>query len=131
LDRETVRKIFTEDLGMRKVSAKMVPWILSGDHKQQQLDICCDLSRQLAEGNNFLDTVITGAFSTIQNRNAKACNGKHQRHRDQKKARMSWAQVKTMLICFFYHKGIVHFAFLEQGQTVNQHCYLEILARLC
>jgi hypothetical protein len=25
---------------------------------------------------------------------------------------------------------IVHFEFLEQGQTVNQHCYLEILARL-
>jgi hypothetical protein len=24
-DRETVRKIFIEDLGMRKVSAKMVP----------------------------------------------------------------------------------------------------------
>jgi hypothetical protein len=25
---------------------------------------------------------------------------------------------------------IVHFEFLEQGRTVNQHCYLEILARL-
>jgi hypothetical protein len=25
---------------------------------------------------------------------------------------------------------IVHFEFLEQGLTVNQHCYLEILARL-
>jgi hypothetical protein len=25
---------------------------------------------------------------------------------------------------------IVHFEFLEQGGTVNQHCYLEILARL-
>jgi hypothetical protein len=24
---------------------------------------------------------------------------------------------------------IVHFEFLEQGRTVNQHCYLEILAR--
>jgi hypothetical protein len=24
----------------------------------------------------------------------------------------------------------VHFEFLEQGRTVNQHCYLEILARL-
>jgi hypothetical protein len=25
---------------------------------------------------------------------------------------------------------IIHFDFLEQGRTVNQHCYLEILARL-
>jgi hypothetical protein len=31
---------------------------------------------------------------------------------------------------FFCHNGIVHFQFLEQGRTVNQHCYLEILARL-
>jgi histone-lysine N-methyltransferase SETMAR len=46
-----------------------------------------------------------------------------------KKARMSRAQVKTILF-FFNHKGIVHFEFLEQGRTVNQHCYLEILARL-
>jgi ribosome maturation factor RimP len=60
LDRETVRKILSEDLGMRKVSAKMVARILSDDQKQQRLDVCSDLSRQLAEGNNFLDRVITG-----------------------------------------------------------------------
>jgi hypothetical protein len=28
LDRETARKILIEDLGMRKVSAKMMPWCL-------------------------------------------------------------------------------------------------------
>jgi histone-lysine N-methyltransferase SETMAR len=60
LDRETVKKILTEDLGMRKVSARMVPQILSDDQKQRQLDICSDLSRQLTKGNNFLDRVITG-----------------------------------------------------------------------
>jgi hypothetical protein len=38
---------------MRKVSAKMVPRILSDDQKQQQLDVCSDLSHQLAEGNTF------------------------------------------------------------------------------
>jgi hypothetical protein len=32
--------------------------------------------------------------------------------------------------CFFCHKGIVHFEFLKQGLTVNQHCYLEMLASL-
>jgi hypothetical protein len=88
LDRETVRKIVTEDLGMRKVSGNMVPRILSDDQKQRRLDVYSDLSRQLAEGNSFwieLSRVMNhGAFSTIRKRDAKACNGKHQRHRDRK-----------------------------------------------
>jgi hypothetical protein len=60
LGRETVRKILTEDFGIRKVSAKMVPRILSDDQKQRRLDVYSDLSRQLVEGNNILDRVITG-----------------------------------------------------------------------
>jgi histone-lysine N-methyltransferase SETMAR len=60
LDRKTVRKILTEDLGMRKVSAKMVPRILSDEQKQQRLDVCSVLSHQLPEENNVLDRVITG-----------------------------------------------------------------------
>jgi len=35
-----------------------------------------------------------------------------------------------MLVCFFHHKGIVHYEFIAQGQTVNQHCYLGVLTRL-
>ena len=35
-----------------------------------------------------------------------------------------------MLECFFDHKGIVHYEFTAQGQTVNQQCYLEMLTRL-
>jgi len=35
-----------------------------------------------------------------------------------------------MLVCFFDHKGIVHYDFIIQGQTVNQQCYLEVPIRL-
>jgi hypothetical protein len=38
----------------------MEPQILSDDQKQQWLDVCSDLSRHLAAGNNFLDRVIMG-----------------------------------------------------------------------
>jgi hypothetical protein len=35
-----------------------------------------------------------------------------------------------MLVCFFDHKGVVHYEFIAQVQTVNQLCYLEVLTRL-
>jgi hypothetical protein len=47
-----------------------------------------------------------------------------------KKGRMSRSQVKTMLVCFFDHKGTVHYEFIAQGQMVNQQCYMEVLTRL-
>jgi hypothetical protein len=43
---------------------------------------------------------------------------------------MSGLQVKTMLVRFFDHKRVVHYEFIKQGQTVNQHCYLEVLTKL-
>jgi hypothetical protein len=47
-----------------------------------------------------------------------------------KKALMSRSQVKIMLVWFFDHKGIFHYEFTAQGQTVNQQSYLEVLTKL-
>jgi hypothetical protein len=39
--------------------------------------------------------------------------------------------MKTMLISFFHIKGIVHFEFIPQGQTVKQAYYMEVVKQLC
>jgi hypothetical protein len=39
INREAVRQILTEDLGMRKFSAKMVPRILTDDQTQRRLHV--------------------------------------------------------------------------------------------
>jgi len=56
MNRETVRQIVKEDLGMRKISAKMVPRILTHDQKQQRLHISLDLLRNA----EMFDRVIIG-----------------------------------------------------------------------
>ena len=35
-----------------------------------------------------------------------------------------------MLITFFNHKGIVHYEFSADGQTINQYFYLDALKQL-
>jgi len=35
-----------------------------------------------------------------------------------------------MLVCFFDHKGIVHYEFSAQGLTVNKQFFLEVLTSL-
>jgi histone-lysine N-methyltransferase SETMAR len=56
MNRETVRQIVKEDLGMRKFSAKMVPRILTHDQKQRRLQISSGLLRNA----EMFGRVITG-----------------------------------------------------------------------
>ncbi|UYV68136.1 hypothetical protein LAZ67_5003148 [Cordylochernes scorpioides] len=48
-----------------------------------------------------------------------------------KKARMIKSKLKCLLITFFDVKGLVHYEFMPEGQTINQHYYLDVLGRLC
>jgi len=57
IDRETVRKILTEDLDKRKVCAKMVPKELTEEQKQTRVTICQDL---LQRQDDISGRVITG-----------------------------------------------------------------------
>ncbi|GFT80842.1 putative mariner transposase [Trichonephila clavipes] len=47
-----------------------------------------------------------------------------------KKARMSKSQFKAMMIVFFDIHRIVYLHWVPEGQTINQHYYLEVLGNL-
>jgi hypothetical protein len=102
---------------------------LSDDLKQRRLGVCSDLSRQLAEGNNFLDKVITGDESRCFQYDSETKRQSMQwkisaSPRPKQKGTHVTSPSEDNAHCFFDHKGIVRFEFLEQGRTVNQHCYL-------
>uniref|UniRef100_A0A8C4Q8U9 Transposase n=1 Tax=Eptatretus burgeri TaxID=7764 RepID=A0A8C4Q8U9_EPTBU len=131
INKDTVWSIITENLEMCKVCANMILKLLSEDRKQQRLTVCQDITERLEDDPDLLGRVMTGDDSWIfkydsetkwQSRQWKSLESPRP-----KKARMSKSKVKVMLIAFFDIKGVVHFRFLPQGQTVNQYVYKEIL----
>uniref|UniRef100_A0A8C4Q4B9 Mos1 transposase HTH domain-containing protein n=1 Tax=Eptatretus burgeri TaxID=7764 RepID=A0A8C4Q4B9_EPTBU len=134
INKDTVWSIISENLEMHKVCAKMVPKLLSEDQKQQRVTVCEDIIERLEDDPDLLGRVITGDESWIFEYNPKTKRQSRQWKSPAsprpKKARMSKSKVKVMLIAFFDIKGIVHFEFLPQGETVNQYMYKEILRRL-
>lgn len=134
INRETVRQILTNDFGMRKLCAKMVPKNLSAEQKQHRMDVAKDCLEQAENDPTLLDRVITGDESWFFQYDPETKRQSSQwlsPHTPRpKKARMSKSKVKTMIISFFDSRGIVHKEFVPPGQTVNQHFYREVLERL-
>ena len=63
ISKETVWKIITEDLGMRKICAKMVPKLLSDDQKERRVLVCKNILECLETEPNLLGKVITGVIT--------------------------------------------------------------------
>jgi hypothetical protein len=65
---------------------------------------------------------------TLQ-QNDNQCTGSHQTLQEQKKV-MNCSKFKAMLIVFFDIQGVVMAEWVPSGQTVDQHCYIEVLTKL-
>jgi histone-lysine N-methyltransferase SETMAR len=134
INRDCVWKIITEDLGMRKICAKMVPRLLNDDQKERRTQVCQDIIERLETEPDLLGKVITGDESWIfeydPETKRQSCQWKSPGSPRPQKARQSSSKIKLLLIAFFDIRGIVHIEFSPQGQTINQHVYKEILRRL-
>ena len=60
MNSERVWRIITEDLGMRKVCAKMVPRLLNDGQKENRVQVCQDILKQLEITPDLLSRVVTG-----------------------------------------------------------------------
>jgi len=61
----SVHTILTVDLGLRRVSAKFVPKLLTMEQKQLRLEIAQDMLDCIESDSNFLNTMITGDESWV------------------------------------------------------------------
>jgi len=111
-----------------------VPRLLSVDQKRQGLDVCLDLKENAANNPSFLSNVITGdktwVYAYDPETKTQSTQWKSLGPPRPKKVRQVRSNIKSMLICFFDQKGIVHKEFVPPGQIVNTAFYIEVLKRL-
>jgi len=100
----SVHTILTADLGLRRVSAKFVPKLLTMEQKQLRLEIAQDMLDCVESDSNFLNTVITGDESWVYGYDpetkAQSSQWKHSSSPRPKKARQVRSNVKVLLTFF-------------------------------
>ena len=130
MNSERVWRMIMEDLGMRKIWAKMVPRLLNVGQKERRVQVCQDILEQLETAPKLLKKVVTGNESWIFEYDPltkwQSLESKSALSQKPKKMRVFKSKTKGMLIAFFDVHGIVHAKFLPQGQTTNQLVYKNI-----
>jgi hypothetical protein len=83
-----------------------------------------------SENENFLKRIITGDEIWANGYDLETKMQSSQCIEKTKNARRIGSNAKVMLTAFFDIEGVVFYAFLRQGQTVNFWYYLEVLKLL-
>jgi len=60
LNREAICRILTEELGMRKICAKMVPRNLTEQQRDAWVSVCAELLEQVEADPELMERFITG-----------------------------------------------------------------------
>jgi len=114
----TFQRVLTEELGMHLVAAKFVPRILTGDQKQQRVNVCIEFRQLASDDETFLSRIITGDESWVYSYDPETKRQSSQWKSPSprtKKARQVKSKFKSMIITFFDIKGIVPKEFVPTG----------------
>ena len=107
------QRILTEELYMKRVAAKFFPRLVSEDQRANRFDVCREMKDQLKTDPVFLFKIITGdetwCYGYDPEKKQQPSQWKSASSPRPKKARQVKSNVKTVLICFFDIKELVHF----------------------
>ena len=102
----SVHSILTEDLNLRRVSAKFVPKLLTGQQRELRKEISEDMLDLANHDPEFVKTIITGDETWVcgydPETKFQSSQWKHPGSPQPKKARQVRSNVKVMLTCFFF-----------------------------
>ncbi|KAL4092021.1 hypothetical protein QTP88_026604 [Uroleucon formosanum] len=130
----TCHLILSDALGMKRVSAKLVPKLLTEEQMEHCIEVCLDLKNRVSNDPCFIKSIITSdetwvygydPETKVQSSQWKTANSPRP-----KKCRQVRSNIKAMLIVFFDFFGLVHYEFAPTGQTINQVFYKQVLERL-
>lgn len=134
ISHESVRNILVNHLGMRRVSARLVPKELNFLQKMHRKQVAEDMLERSNLDSTFMQRIITGdetwVYEYDTQTSQQSSEWRWNTEPKPKKPRQSRSKIKIMLTVFFDCRGVVHSEFLPEGQTVNKHYYLGLMKRL-
>ncbi|UYV69665.1 hypothetical protein LAZ67_7000149 [Cordylochernes scorpioides] len=136
ISKSLVGSIIKEDLQLKKTPSKFVPKMLTIQQKENRVEVAKKKKKlEIVEENpNWKEKVITGdetwvyRYDPETKRQTMEWKGKDEPRT--KKSRLCKSKNKVLLVTFFDIKGIVHYEYIEEGQTINKESYLNIMRRV-
>ena len=126
--------ILTDDLHMKRVCAKFMPRLLTGDQREQRQTINRDLFERSYEDVQFLKYIVTDDESWVYeyepDTKQQSSQWKDPTSPRRKKGRQVRKKTKIMSLAFFDSEGTIHHEYASDGQTINKEFYVEFLRRL-
>ncbi|UYV75059.1 hypothetical protein LAZ67_12002264 [Cordylochernes scorpioides] len=121
ISKSLVGSIIKEDLQLNKTPSKFVPKMLTIQQKENRIEKTLIWKEKVITGD---ETWVYG-YDPETKRQSMEWKGKYEPRT--KKSRLCKSKNKVLLVTFFDTKGIVHYEYLEEGQTINKESYLNIM----
>lgn len=124
----SVQSILQNDLGLKRVAAKLVPKELNFIQKLHRVEVAKEMISIAHSDPTFIKRIITGDEMWVYY--ANDTQPRHHASDEPKISRHFHFTEKVLLTVFIDFNGIVHHEFLPVGQTANGEYYLGVVRRL-